>query len=262
MKIARLYGFGKRGQVWFKHLVDEGYTVDIVDPKLGLSVKTNQISLAVIASSNGAHMENFKELYEIQERTPDNLPKIDIIIEKPIVDNIQDLMRVHATVHPAYCERFKYATQFFKNLCLKPESIQLVFPTTWLDTGVHLLDLVRYLGYNDFLSITPEYVNSYGITPYDIKYTYTKTPEYKKLLLLVYVDNTCYQLDLLNNSVRIYRDTHTKAACYYSANYSSFEFGQQYTIPTLLKDYRGLHEWTGHYYSPTAKAIKLSENEI
>lgn len=253
MKIARLYGFGKRGQIWFKHLVDDGYQVDIVEPKLGLLPKNPQLDLAVIASSNWAHKKNIDDLHLSYD--------VEIIVEKPILDSVSDLMRTPSSIHPAYCERFKYATQFFKNLNLKPESIQLVFPTTWLDTGVHLLDLVRYLGYNEFLSIMPKYVNSYGITPYDVNYTYTTSPEHKKLLLLVYVDNTCYQLDLLNNSVRIYRNTDKPHNCYYSENYSSFEFGKQYTIPTLLKDYHSLHEWS-YGYSPTLQAIKLTENEI
>lgn len=231
MKTATLYGFGKRGKIWFKHLVEEGYDVSIIEPKLNLHAK--QLSdLYVVASSNDSHYKCYKEIssniiYDYGSILP-------IIIEKPVVLLEQNLsIFKHKNVIPAYSERFKFATQFIKNLNLKPTNLQLLFPTTWLDTGIHLLDLIEYLGYNEFVDIIPNYKSSATVMP-DCKFAYVKNTSLK---LIISVDNITYVLDLRRNLVDIYNN----------GKYNNgYDFGPQNTIPTLLKNMYSVREFNAN----------------
>jgi hypothetical protein len=242
-KTARLYGFGKRGKVWFRHLVDEGYTVEIVEPKFQLSAKKTNVELIVIASTPEAHKDNmFDDGY-----------KADIlIVEKPLVSSLSDLdiLRArnnfwHPPICSAYCERFKYATQFIKNLNLTPDKLQIVFPTTWLDTGIHLLDLIQYFGYHEFACQKPKWVSSYGGNEqYDFTYAGSSGYAPKELILIAYQNGVQYTLNTTKNTVSISGRT-----------YERIEFGPQNTIPLMMQNLTSLYE--DLICGPTAWALEL-----
>ncbi len=230
-KTARLYGFGKRGKVWFRHLVDYGYSVEVVEPKLNFRSTQSFKDLTVIASSPEAHKRNIIETgYETNA----------IIVEKPLVASDSHLQELQIkdgewtpSIYSAYCERFKYATQFMKNLRLTPDKLQIVFPTTWLDTGIHLLDLIQYFGYRKFNGQKPKWVSSYGGDEKD-DFTYAGSSGYapKELILIAYQDGIQYTLNTTKNSVSIFG----------GPKYELIEFGPQITIPLMMKNLDSLRE--------------------
>jgi len=240
---AVLFGFGKRGKVWAKHLTQAGFELSIYDPAFNMFNKPPTLQecaaadLCVIASSTPNHAENIK-------LCPNTY---STFIEKPVVSQLKDLELLRYQ-SPIYGERFKYATQFVKSLNLHPTQVHSVMTDGRdfiLDKLIHHIDLVEYL-WN--ISNKPKYVPSYSLESpvYKGKFVYTQVEENRVSLLIIFCNKDTIILDLVNNTVSI--------------NFDGICFGPQETVPEVLKSKNRVYEdWSN---GATRRAIELYHESI
>lgn len=251
--IANLFGFGKRGKIWAKHLIQNNYSLNIYDPRYPefskeLQIRPNDVN--IITSSSNNHINNIKYIYEKFGNNQNT-----IWVEKPLVTTLEDLeyiIKNNIYVRPLYCERFKYAVQFIKSLNLKPTSVQSVMSVDkcscdfFTDKLIHHLDLVEFLwNIQSKPKYTSDYCLSHGMESF---FTYCRSFEYSKISwIIIHTEHSSYKLDLYNNSLTI--------------NGELIDFGPQDTISCFFKselfpsvDYLEENLFNG----PTKRAIEMT----
>ena len=230
---AAIYGFGQRGKVWAKHLLEAGYSLDICDTGVDWlpdRPRYDSHDLYVVATTNETHIDIIRSLPNIPE----------VIVEKPVVIKKEDLQYL-GNQTPAYCQRFHPLTKLMKSLCLHPDAIQIVDNSNlgfYLDVAPHGLDIIEYVFKNTELPVKSDYYGFAVMSNFQI----TQTEYERKIFIRSHGKELIFD----------YR----KSQFYVNSKLEMF-FENTYTVRELIQNYRQVKEnWSN---GPTYRSIELHE---